>query len=67
MKPHYISHEKKQLGKLWDSRRQARADGCIEKAQGRKPYRPKGSKRVCNMDTLLVGVGAMVFFQLFWE
>jgi hypothetical protein len=41
MLPHYISHEKKQMGKLWDSRRDARRCGCIRKGQGKKQARPR--------------------------
>jgi len=67
MKPHYISHEKKQAGKQWSSKRDARDSNCVLKGQGKKKFRPKGGEKVCNMNTLLEGVGAVVFFQLFWE
>ena len=64
MKPHYIDHEKRQAGKQWNSRKDARDSNCILKGQGKKPFRPKGGEKIGFLWTLLPGIGAMVWV---WE
>lgn len=54
MLPHYLSHNKKQMGKLFDSRRDARRVGCILKGQGKKRSRPKGAISLRTMPLLVI-------------
>lgn len=66
MKPHYIDHSKRQTGKLWDSRRDARDSNCVLKGQGKKKFRPKGGEKVGDLP-ILEEIGGLTFLCLYWN